>query len=857
MDWPLRRTLLLAVGAWGTAVLRDLRARWREIFPLLSPQTQQRLARWIILADLQPAGESEQPNTATFILRQWPPLPTEDDTTCPLPPGVLYPRESGQDRLAFGQALFLERRTAVEEYVWATLDTLVTQARQADPTTPESGMPMFIAVIGTLAEEQASLCLWPMTVLIREYLAWRQLPDTTLIVLASSAEPSTPDPVHRSQAAGQIATALREWHAFWTGEEASAGALPLWRTDPVWAARLRQRPGDYLYIISRETALGTLISDCSLTTAAANLLDILVRARAQERIEEGLGLMRRDHWTLAPVSTFGAVSTYVPLGALLRRTTTQIVADLVTREATASLEPAEIRTLTDEADLFFRAHLAPRTLFDALTPGLIERIRWPEDDLSPPSDLTLSRDLRPPEITTGPLSEIIVNTYRWRDITRARLHPAALDEIPAGTYRDWVLQQIARDPMRYDQEWQTTIRAEIHRWIQRVRDLLDQRLSLLITQGNDLQGLRRAECFLIRLIDRVETVGRQARPAPSPRVWVQAAEPLAHKIQYHLNRMPLPTALAGRVLILLGVLIGLLWTWADDFRSWPGSPAQWGLASGVSLGALLTLLAITIVRAYLTLFLRRRCQQFLALVEADIREWLVFTRWPWVLWPYRPAETGLLLNLLYERLIRIVTALDELGTFSPSVAASAADPFRSPLIPAGLETWLARQREHTATTLARQPLLAPVAPSVAHRLAYAAPRGDPMGLATLLRQQIQAQVEQSLITDIRSAIVRFGLGIAQDLQRLLHDLQDRCVLLNRFWPEALDDRDLLVEQTFYGLSTHSLLNWSNLPSGATLIETGNPLEASYVCLLHGLAPLSLVGARLIDAQNTSIWHVSL
>jgi hypothetical protein len=80
--------------------------------------------------------------------------------------------------------------------------------------------------------------------------------------------------------------------------------------------------------------------------------------------------------------------------------------------------------------------------------------------------------------------------------------------------------------------------------------------------------------------------------------------------------------------------------------------------------------------------------------------------------------------------------------------------------------------------------------------------------------------------------------------RVLEDLAIRARPLARFWPEALPDRELLVESQLVAVEDGA--RWSEVlartwPS-AKLIATGNRLEACWLRTLHGLDVLGTVAA---------------
>lgn len=891
MSWAIRRTLLVGVGAWGRAVLAELRGRWERVAPLLDDLSVERLRSRVVWALVEPSaavrGDAE---VREFAVYAWPPLEPVSGwlpVWRPPPADVLaepvrYPAAAAGSRRSFARAVFLERRVQVERNLAAALDALFEQVRHAAGGEGELAMPL-VCVVGALREPLASVALWPLLSLMRGYLATRQLPEATTIAMLNTAEPDSAGADERRRAAACVYQSLRELEAIWRQGRSGDDAIALWLQDPAWRARLAEWPSSYTYLVGREDTGGGLLRDAALTAAAASALDLLARPGVQEAIDEGLGALRREQLAVAPFSSLGAASRAVPIADLVAARAAELRQRLIDAEVLPELDGADIADLWCQADTFFRAYLSPSSLFGRLAAPWVGGAAWSPDDAAPPTVERFGPDIEPCALEGVPLEDVIAHLYRWRDRARVVVHPAVLDELPAGAYRDWLAEQTGRTGEELDGYWRTRLTELRDRWHEEALRALDDRVAELIADRQDLRGLRRAECFLARLLDRVDDIAARAPLAVErPVIWSQAAEPLAERLRRNVDGAPLPAAIAGRVVLLLGVLVGLLWS---------ALPAMLGpMALTGPRGALIFWLLVTVAavlapaawHAHMEWFIGRRCRQLAALAEADVRQWIVYVLWPWATWPHRehraseeherlategprPGERPSLRWAVSARLVRVVLTLECLAALArqrqPGAPAGDAQPVRELVCPPALAEALAAAADELHGALARAGLFAPLAPVIRTALGAAGEAkthrgedGSANALARRLWQELDEASYRRLGEALRAGRMPPAVSFDGRLAPVLEELAARARPLVRFWAEALPERDLVVEQHIVGLADRetqryiAALDWAR----ATHVPTGNPLEACWMRTLHGLTAVDTVAAAIGREQASSL-----
>ncbi|MBI2321747.1 MAG: hypothetical protein HYU88_06575, partial [Chloroflexi bacterium] len=617
-------------------VLAELRCRWERAAPFLDDLWVERLRSRVVWAIVEPSAEargvahpdSGERQARALAVYGWPPLqpaPGRMPLWRPPPADVLaepvrYPAAAASSRRSFAQAVLLERRVQMERHVAAALDVLFEQVRHAADGGGAPAMPL-VCVVGALREPLSSVALWPLLRLMRAYLATRQLPDATTIALLNTAESDSAGDDERRRATACVYQSLRELEVIWRQGDAAGDVIATWLNDPAWRARLAEWPSEYTYLVGREDTAGGVLADDAVTAAAASALDVLTRPGAQEAIAEGLGALRREQLAAAPFSSLGAASRAVPMANLVAAHATELSRRLIEAEVLPELDGDGIADLWRQADTFLRAHLSPSSLFDLFAAPWVGRAEWSRDDAAPPAVECFGPDIEPCALEGVSLEDVIPHVYRWRDRARVVVHPAVLDELPTGPYRDWLAEQTGRTVEELDGDWRSRLIELRDRWHEQALRALDERVARLIADARDLRGLRRAECFLARLLDRVDEIATRAPLAVErPVVWSSA---------------PLPAAIAGRVVLLVGVVVGLLWS---ALPAMLGPMALVGLR-GALIFWLLVLAAAVLAQAawhvYMEWFIARRCRQLAALAEADVRQWIVYVLWPWATWPHR------------------------------------------------------------------------------------------------------------------------------------------------------------------------------------------------------------------------------
>lgn len=882
MSWSIRRTLLLGIGAWGRAVLGELRARWEQLAPLLDEATVERVRRSVTWALVEPAAPTVEEGWRALTIACWPPLhptpvwgslwslPREDI----LPGAVRFPA-SERSRGAYAEALFIKQRAPLERYIASALDTLFAAVRRAGDDGA-AAMPL-VCVVAALREELASVALWPLLSLLREHLDGQQLPDAPVIALLSTAESETTDPAERRRSAAVVYRSLCELAALASGGR-NDDVLRPWQRDPAWCARLARWPCAYTYLIGREDDTGGLLSERAVIAAAASALDVFTRSGAQEALDESLGALRLAQRATAPFSSLGAASRVVPFAELVARHVQAVEERLVTATVLPELSGDEIDDLWRQADTFFSAWLSPAALFDVLAARWVGRAGWPQDVADPPQVETFGPDIPPCDLSSVPSQDVVGYVYRWRDRARALVHPAALDEVPEGAYRAWLAAQVSRDPNQLDRAWITSMTAICERWHEQGQQALDARIAQLLAQPADLRGLRRVECFVARLLDRIDDLAVRAPPMlEAPRTWAVAAQPLAERLQRNIDHRPLPAALAGRAILLIAVLVGLLWTALPAERGQatlagpPGPLVFWLLVVMVALGV------SGASHVYARWLIGRRASQLAAFAEADVRQWIVYVLWPWIMWPYRadrahddptrarqPAPPALR-DTIARRLIRTVTTIHALACNADARSPAPpgeAPPVRETVCPPSLATALTAAAEQQYAALAGSGLLAPLAPTIAVALGSSDDERPPGTPAALVRQRLTEAARDRIGALVRARDGTLDVAAERCPTRFLEDLAIRARPLVRFWPEALSNRELLVESPLVALADATC--WSEIlarvwPS-AKLITTGNRLEACWLRTLHGLDALRTVAAasgaeqwrRLDDGERNDL-----
>ncbi|MBI2321746.1 MAG: hypothetical protein HYU88_06570 [Chloroflexi bacterium] len=178
---------------------------------------------------------------------------------------------------------------------------------------------------------------------------------------------------------------------------------------------------------------------------------------------------------------------------------------------------------------------------------------------------------------------------------------------------------------------------------------------------------------------------------------------------------------------------------------------------------------------------------------------------------------------------------------------------RELVCPPALAEALAAATEELHGELAKAGVFAPLAPLVAGALGasdtWAARRGADVradAVALLLFRELGEASHRRLGEVLQARGMPLDVAADGSAAPMLETLEARARPLVRFWAEELPERDLVVEQHLVGLADRELerdiaaLEWAR----ATLVATGNPLEACWMRTLHGLTAVDTVAAAI-------------
>ncbi len=267
-------------------------------------------------------------------------------------------QEGPVSRLALCQN-FLHHRPAIT----TDLAAIIEAARVDESEPDEESSQLTIFVVASLADEQATALLWPLTALLRNRVG-----DTVLaeqVGLLSSGVYAPPQSRRREEAA--VYTAVGEL-AHLTDLAAPRNGDPASPLYELTAAGFPPAPPfDRTYLVDREKISGALVKDeGELTTVVGNALEAFLTADVNVYLRNVLAPDAADLLRSGPYSGLGAACVYVPLDELWTQARQRLSLNLLRDHFLAPLpEETEVEAAR-LAENFVQTHLDVSRLSERL-----------------------------------------------------------------------------------------------------------------------------------------------------------------------------------------------------------------------------------------------------------------------------------------------------------------------------------------------------------------------------------------------------------------------------------------------------------------------------------------------------------
>ncbi|MCD6290806.1 MAG: hypothetical protein J7M34_09920 [Anaerolineae bacterium] len=382
------RATLIGLGGWGCRVLAHLWPRLRQaderrslVTPDLTP-IHHAVSFALVMPDEAGRLTIAQPrpdqwDTSEFARASWYAL-TQGRDEGPRSSGAW--REETYRRLEdtlevlqsfapsanpprMGRQALLHTLSAHEQAISRQLTWLIDQAR-IDRGEPASEIAkLTIYVLASLAEDVASVLIWPLAAMIRQ-TAGEYTPIEVVGLFLADTFASSPD---RSYEMAAIHLALQEMAILESPDPEQQAAVREALPQARWLEALGTHPLDYRYLLGREKLGGTIAEgEGEVITTVGNALEAFLVSDADRFLSERLAPDLPTLQGLGGYSSLGAASIYVPVGVMRARSRDQVRLQLLQEQFLASPVPEQTQQIEQLAKTLGRDLLSVKQLEHAL-----------------------------------------------------------------------------------------------------------------------------------------------------------------------------------------------------------------------------------------------------------------------------------------------------------------------------------------------------------------------------------------------------------------------------------------------------------------------------------------------------------